>query len=442
MTIRSKRFKRLEPLQVLILVFGCFILIGAALLKLPFATTEEIGWIDALFTSTSAMTVTGLVVVDTGQAFTLFGELVIASLIQLGGLGIMTFAVITFMMLGKKIGMKQRLLVQQATNQNSPGGVIRLVKTIFLFSLTVEAIGMIILAFRWVPELGVKDGLYASFFHSISAFNNAGFSIWSDSLMGYVGDPVVNIVISALFIVGGIGFTVLDDLVRTKRLRSLALHSKIMLIGTLVINVVAMFGFLFLEFHNPNTLGDLTMSEKLWSSYFQGVTTRTAGFNSVDIGAIGTGTAFLMFVLMFVGAGSTSTGGGIKLTTAVVIILAAFTFLKRKSDPVLYGRTIRKEVVLKSLTISIMSILLVYLSIFILVQTENADVNAIIFEAVSAFGTVGLSMGLTGDLSQVGRIVIIFLMFLGKIGPLTLAFSLAQPDRSRIRYPNEDLLTG
>ncbi|XBD02612.1 TrkH family potassium uptake protein (plasmid) [Pseudalkalibacillus hwajinpoensis] len=436
------RFIKLSPPQVLIFVFLALIFIGAALLKIPLATTQSITLLDALFTATSAMTVTGLVVVDTGQAFTLFGQLIILSLIQLGGLGIMTFAVLIFMALGRRIGMKHRLLVQQATNQSSIGGVINLVKNILIFSLVVETIGFIILAARWVPDMGWQAGAYASFFHSISAFNNAGFSIWSNSLMDYVGDPVVNIVISFLFIFGGIGFTVLNDLIRSKSFREMALHSKVMLIGTIAINIIAMFTFFILEYHNPQTLGNLSLGDKLWGSYFQAVTTRTAGFNSVDIGGIGIDTAFFMFVLMFIGAGSTSTGGGIKLTTAFVITLAVFTFLRGKSDPVIYGRTIRKHIVLKALAITIISIMIVYFTIFVLVLTENASFIEITFEVLSAFGTVGLSMGLTGDLSTMGRIAIIFVMFLGKLGPLTLAFSLAQPDRSNIRYPNEDLYTG
>ncbi|QHA90925.1 TrkH family potassium uptake protein [Bacillus sp. N1-1] len=436
------KFIKLSPPQVLIFVFVVLIFIGTGLLKLPFATTDGITWVDALFTATSAMTVTGLVVVDTGQAFTLFGEIVIVSLIQLGGLGIMTFAVLIFMVLGRKIGMKHRLLVQQATNQTSIGGVVKLVKNILIFSLAVETIGFIILAARWIPELGWQAGAYASFFHSISAFNNAGFSIWSNSLMDYVGDPIVNIVISFLFIVGGIGFTVLNDLIRSKTFREMALHSKVMLTGTVVINLIAMFTFFILEYHNPQTLANLSLGDKLWGSYFQAVTTRTAGFNSVDISGIGIDTAFFMFVLMFIGAGSTSTGGGIKLTTAFVIIMAVITFLRGKSDPVIYGRTIRKHIVLKALAITMISIMIVYSTIFVLVLTENSSFIEIAFEVISAFGTVGLSMGITGDLSTTGRIAIIFIMFLGKLGPLTLAFSLAQPDRTNIRYPDEDLFTG
>jgi trk system potassium uptake protein len=436
------KFIKLSPPQVLIFVFVVLIFSGTGLLKLPLSTTDGITWVDALFTATSAMTVTGLVVIDTGQAFTLFGEIVIVSLIQLGGLGIMTFAVLIFMVLGRKIGMKHRLLVQQATNQTSIGGVVKLVKNILIFSLVVETIGFIILAARWVPEMGWQAGAYASFFHSISAFNNAGFSIWSNSLMDYVGDPIVNIVISFLFIVGGIGFTVLNDLIRSKTFREMALHSKVMLTGTVVINLIAMFTFFILEYHNPQTLANLSLGDKLWGSYFQAVTTRTAGFNSVDISGIGIDTAFFMFVLMFIGAGSTSTGGGIKLTTAFVIIMAVITFLRGKSDPVIYGRTIRKHIVLKALAITMISIMIVYSTIFVLVLTENSTFIEIAFEVISAFGTVGLSMGITGDLSTTGRIAIIFIMFLGKLGPLTLAFSLAQPDRTNIRYPDEDLFTG
>ncbi|MGM0879310.1 MAG: potassium transporter TrkG, partial [Bacillota bacterium] len=223
----------------------------------PAASTEPISWLDALFTATSAMTVTGLVVVDTGTAYTLFGELVIVGLIQVGGLGIMSFAVLIYIMLGKKIGMKERILIQQALNQTSLGGVINLVRNLFIFSFTIEFIAMFLLSFRWVPEFGWSKGIYFSFFHSISAFNNAGFGLLPDSLMQYVGDPIINIVISFLFIIGGIGFTVLVDIKHKRSFKKLSLHTKLMLVGSFVINIIAMLFIFFVEYSNPKTLGGL-----------------------------------------------------------------------------------------------------------------------------------------------------------------------------------------
>lgn len=424
-------------------MFVVFISLGTLLLKLPIATTSSISWIDALFTATSAMTVTGLIVVDTPEAYTLFGEIVIASLIQLGGLGIMSFAVLIFMMLGKKIGLKERIIVQQALNQTSLGGVIKLIKNLFIFSVSIELIAMMFLSIKWVPEYGWGTGLYYSFFHSISAFNNAGFALWSDGLMKYVGDPIVNIFITALFIVGGIGFTVLSDVWYKKKFKKLSLHSKMMIVGTFVINITAMFTIFALEYNNPNTLGGLTsLGDKIWASYFQAVTPRTAGFNTLDIGSLNESTIFLFLLLMFVGAGSASTGGGIKLTTFMVILFSVITFLRGKEEIVVAKRSISLSFILRSLAISSIGLVFIFIAVFILNISEKAPFLEVLFEVISAFGTVGLSMGLTGSLTIIGKIVIIFIMFLGKVGPLTLAFSLAQPEKAKIKYPNEDILTG
>ncbi|SFL38525.1 trk system potassium uptake protein TrkH [Gracilibacillus orientalis] len=438
-----KKYIKLNPSQLLLLVFIISISIGTLLLKLPLATTESIRWVDALFTATSAMTVTGLVVVDTGSAFTLFGQIVIVSLIQLGGLGIMSFAVLIYIMLGKRIGIKERLLVQQALNQTSIGGVIKLVRNLFFFSLTIEIIAMLFISIRWVPEMGWIKGLYFSFFHSISAFNNAGFSLWSDSLTGFVGDPIINIVISFLFIIGGIGFTVLSDLWYKRRFKTLSLHSKMMIVGTFFINIIAIITIFTLEYGNPHTLGSLhSLGDKLWASYFQGITPRTAGFNTIDIGNLEEATIFFLLILMFIGAGSASTGGGIKLTTFLVIIMAVNSFLRRKKDITIARRSINQSFILKSLAISSMALFFIFLGIFILSITEEQPFITILFEVVSAFGTVGLSMGITGSLTVIGKLAIVIIMFVGKLGPLTLAFSLAQPKEEKIRYPSEDILTG
>lgn len=438
----NRKYIRLNPSQLLLLVFLFFIILGTILLKLPFATTESVSWTDALFTATSAMTVTGLAVVDTGTAYTLFGQLVILMLIQVGGLGIMSFAVLIFIMLGKKIGFKERLLIQQALNQTSLGGVIKLVKNLFIYSLTIELVAMLLLAIRWVPEYGWGKGMYYSFFHSISAFNNAGFSIWSDSLMGYVGDPLVNLVISFLFILGGIGFTVLVDMWKKRSFKKLSLHSKLMIVGTLALNVFATIIVFSMEYNNPATLGPLSLGEKFWGAYFQAVTPRTAGFNSLDIGSLHEATITLMLLLMFVGAGSASTGGGIKLTTFLVIVLSVVTFLKGKNQITIGRRAIKDEIIFRSLAISAISVLFIFLAVLLLNITEPIPFLELLFEVISAFGTVGLSMGITADLSTIGKIIIVFIMFLGKLGPLTFAFSLAKQEQEKIRYPSEDVLTG
>lgn len=432
----------ITPPQFLVFLFIGFIALGTLLLKLPVAVTKPISWTDALFMSTSAMTVTGLVTVDPGTAFTMFGEVVIMALIQIGGLGIMSFAVLIFMMLGKKIGMRHRMLVQQALNQTSIGGVILLVKRLFIFSIIIEGIAVLFLTLRWGPELGWWEGFYSGVFHAISAFNNAGFSIWSNSLMGYVGDPVVNILITFLFITGGIGFTVLADLWGSRNFRNLSLHSKLMIIGSFILNTVAFLIIFIFEYNNPATLGPLTSGEKVLASYFQAVTPRTAGFNTLDIGSMEEPSIIFMLLLMFVGGGSASTAGGIKLTTFLIISYAVFTFLKGKYEIVIMRRTIDPYLLVKALAISTIGLTFIFTAILLLSMTEQAPILSIIFEVFSAFGTVGLSMGLTFDLTTLGKVIIIFIMFVGKLGPLTLAFTLSRRSVENIRYPKEDLLAG
>lgn len=432
-----------SPPQFLAIGFGLAILLGTFILMVPWSTTENISWIDALFTATSATTVTGLVVLDTGTDFTVLGQVVIMVLIKIGGLGLMTFAIMTVIVLGKRIGLKERVLLQEALNQHSIGGVVRLVKILFIFSIVIEFIAAVLLSFRWVPEYGWGFGIYTSIFHSISAFNNAGFSLWPDSLSGYVGDPVINLIITFLFITGGIGFTVIYDVMTTRRFNLLALHTKIMLVGTFVVNVIAMIVIFLLEFSNPLTIGDLSAGEQLWASYFQAVTPRTAGFNTIETGEMNPGSIVFTLLLMFIGGGSGSTASGVKLTTFLVIILAVITYLRGKTEPVIFRRRINHEIINRALAIVVISLFAVFISTLALSITEPAaPFLMIVFEAFSAFGTVGLSMGLTGELSFVGKQIIIVLMFIGRIGPLTLAFALAKSSKPLISYPKGDVFTG
>ncbi|MBU8787582.1 TrkH family potassium uptake protein [Bacillus glycinifermentans] len=433
----------ISPPQTLALSFIIIIAIGACLLKLPIASTAYISWADALFTATSATTVTGLSVVNIGTEYTVFGQTVIMLLIQVGGLGLMTFAVLVVMMIGKKIGLQQRILVQEAFNQTSLGGLVRLVKHLFIFTIVFECVAFLILSIRWVPEYGFQKGLFhSSLFNTVSAFNNAGFSLWPDNLMKYVGDPVVNLVITGLFITGGIGFTVLLDLWTKRNFRKLSLHSKLMIVGTLIINAAAALAIFLLEYSNPGTLGKLPLTEKLWGAYFQGVTPRTAGFNTVDIAQMTPPSLLLITILMFIGAGSGSTGSGIKLTTFIITILATLTFLRGKSETVVFNRAIKMKTILRALAIIVISFLFVLMAMFLLTITEHAPFLDIVFEVVSAFGTVGLSMGLTPELTLPGKAVIMMMMFIGRVGPLTIAFTLAKPKKTPIRHPEEEVITG
>lgn len=432
----------MSPPQTLAATFFIAIIIGTILLALPISRQEPIAFLDLLFTATSAITVTGLVVVSTGHDFTIFGQVIIMILMQIGGLGLMTFAILIILVLGRKIGLRERLLIQQSFNQTSTGGMVRLVRMLLIFAFSMEALATLLLAIRWVPEHGWGFGLFTSAFHAVSAFNNAGFSLWDDSLSVYVGDPLINILITFLFITGGIGFTVLYDLWQRRNFRSLSLHSKVMLTGTLAVNMTATLYLFVSEYSNPQTMGELPIGDKWWSSYFQAVTTRTAGFNTIDIGSMEIGTIVFLCLLMFIGAGSASTGSGIKLTTFLVIVLTVLNYLKGKKEAVVFKQTIPLHLLERSLAIAFISLSAVIGGILLLSYTESAPFEWVVFEAFSAFGTVGLSMGLTGELSSIGKIVVIILMFVGRIGPITLAFALARPEQERVRYPKGDIFTG
>ncbi len=431
---------QLTPPQVLALGFALVILLGTVLLKLPISTKVEISWMDAFFTAASATTVTGLSVINIGTTLSVFGECVMIVMMQIGGLGLMTFAIFVLILLGKKIGLKERLIVQESFNQTSIGGVIRLVKILFIFTIAVELVGTVILSLKWIPVYGAVRGVFYSLFHSVSAFNNAGFSLFSDNLMGYSHDGLVNLVITLLIITGGLGFTVLVDLANKRNFKNLKLHSKIMLIGTFVLNVTAILFLFLLEYSNEATIGSMPLGEKLWVSYFQGISPRTAGFNTIDIGGMTDGSLLLIMLLMFIGAGSASTGSGIKVTTFIVIVWSVFAYIRGRKEPVMFERTIHQTV--KSLAVTMIGLFFVFLTAFLLTVTEDASLSMILFESFSAFGTVGLSMGLTPDLSNAGRLLIIILMFIGRIGPLTLAFSFARTRTAKIRYPEEDIFIG
>ncbi|WP_223635028.1 TrkH family potassium uptake protein [Planococcus sp. 4-30] len=442
--MRSWKKKRItiSPPLVISGSFLFLILAGTLLLKLPFATTRPISWTDALFTATSATTVTGLSVFDPGTVLTGFGEVVLLVLIQCGGIGLMTFAVAILILFRKKVGLQNRIYLQESLTQNTIGGIVRLVKLILTFALTVETVAAVLLTIYWIPEFGFKDALNYSVFHVISAFNNAGFSLFPDNLMSFAGDPLVNVLISSLFIIGGIGFTVVMDITQKKSFHRWALHTKLMISGTLILNVVAMLVIFALEYGNPGTLGNLSLHDKLLASYFSAVTPRTAGFNTLNYGEFEDPTLLFTMLLMFIGGGSASTASGIKLTTFIVVILATISFLRSRREPEIFGRSIRIETVIRSLAITTISVLLVVFFLFLLTVTEKIPFLPLAFEVVSAFGTVGLSMGITADLSDLGEILLSLVMFTGRIGPLTLFFILMKPHKENYRYPYDAVFTG
>lgn len=431
-----KRKINVSPPVALAVLYGLCIAIGTLLLKLPIATPAPIAWQDALFTATSAVTVTGLVVLDTGSDFTLFGQFVIMLLIQMGGLGLMTFAVLVMSLLGYPIGIPHRLYLKNDLNHTSLADVLYLVGVIIRVVLIFELVGAGLLALVFVPEFGWAQGLWQSAFHAVSAFNNAGFALFPDSLSRWVESPVISIIIPALFITGGIGYAVIADIHQHRSWRYLSLHSKLMLSGTALLILVAWVSFAALEWNNPDTLGEISSTwDRVLASWFQATTTRTAGFNTLDIGAIHDSTAMMFMTMMFIGAGTTSTGGGIKVTTFIVLVLATVAFFRRHQRLRAFGRSLGPEEVMKVLALTVVSFLVVLASIFTISISHDGKFLDLVFEVVSAFGTVGLSRGATSELDTLGRMVIMLLMFIGRVGPLTLGFFLASPMPTRIRYP-------
>jgi trk system potassium uptake protein TrkH len=442
---------QLTPPQILVLGFAAIIIIGAMVLTLPIssATGERLSFINALFTATSATCVTGLVVVDTGTYFSMFGQIVIITLIQIGGLGVMTMATLFAFALKKRISLKERLILQEAMNQGSMEGIVRLIRKVIRYSLTIELIAAIIFSIRWSIDLGPAKGIYFGIWHAVSFFNNAGFDLFGSvsgpfsSLTSYAADPVINIVSMGLIVLGGIGFIVMSDLLDYRKVKRLSLHSKVVLSTTGVLILTGAVVMYVFEFSNTKTLGSLNWSGKIWASLFQSVTPRTAGANTVDIGAMRQASQFFMIILMFIGASPGSTGGGIKTTTFMTLIGAIVAMIRGKEDIVLFHYRLGKDRILKAITLTMIALFLVIFVAMILSTTESHPFLMILFEVTSAFGTVGLTMGLTTDLTMVGKILISLTMFAGRLGPITLAYALGpKTEKELYRYPEGKITIG
>jgi len=436
----------ISPPQWMIIGFALIILIGTALLATPLASANgrSIGFLNAIFTATSAVCVTGLTVVDTASTFSMFGEIVLLVLIQLGGLGFMTFGVIVAILLGKRLGLRERMLIQESTKSAHVQGLVRLSLNIFLIAVLFEAVGSLVLTLRLMPDYGLGLAAYYGVFHSISAFNNAGFILWPDNMIRFAGDPVMKLTITVLFLSGGLGFTVLVDLYRKRRWRTLSLNSKISLMasgGLVAAGFLIVFG---LELLNPVAYQSMTWWERSWVAFFQAVTPRSSGFNSIDLSLLMTATQFFLIFLMFIGASSGSTGGGIKVTTFIVLIVAMYSSIRGREQVHIFERRIPYDIVLRALSVIIISLGAVMFVAFLLTITEpEKDFIALLFEATSAFCTVGLSLNTTMDLSPAGKAIITATMFLGRLGPLTLAFALAQRRKeTKIGYAEEKILIG
>lgn len=425
---------KVPPPVLLVVFYLVLIVLGGLILWHPLAHTGSMDFGDAIFTSTSAVTVTGLVLADTGAAFTGFGQAVIAVLIQLGGLGLMTFAVLVLSALGIPVGMSQRLALREDLNQTSLSNLIVLAKIVFSVAICCQIAGAIALSLVFVPEFG-WNGVWQAVFHSVSAFNNAGFALHPDSLTRWVDDPVVNIVVPMLFILGGLGFIVVGDLYQKRAWRALTLHTKLMLVGTAALILWGTISFALLEWKNPATLDGLSTSGKLWASWFQGVSPRTAGFFTVSTGGMHDSTTLVTMTLMIVGGGSASTAGGIKVTSLCVLLLATIAFFRRTRHLNAFGRTLGVDEVMKVMALTTTTMLILVAGVFLISISHSGPFLDLAFEVTSAFGTVGLSRGATGDLDGFGRVVIMVIMFIGRVGPLSIGFFLATRSVPRVKYP-------
>ncbi|HHC9931368.1 TPA: TrkH family potassium uptake protein, partial [Staphylococcus aureus] len=401
-------------------------IIGALLLYLPFTGKKPISFLDALFIASSAFTVTGLSPVDIGSQFNILGEIVILLLIQIGGLGIVTVTLLTLVFLNRKISMKNRFLIMVTWNIDEPGGVIKLIKHLAIYSLVTELIGMICLCLSFIPKFGIGKGLFLSLFTSVSAFNNAGFALFKNNLIDFSNDPIVIIIISILIVFGGIGHFVVIDFINCKKLSKLSLHSKLVLTTTSILIIIGAITFFLLE--QFNTMQHMGLVEKIGNSFFQSVTTRTAGFNSIDIASINKSTALMLMLLMFIGGAPLSAAGGIKITTFAVAFIFVLNYIRKENNVFVFNKEISdKHIKLSIVTINISFLFISIITFILSIINPNISLIKLLFEVVSAFGTVGLSMNLTTEYHGITKIIIIFVMLCGKVGLLTLLRTFIPP---------------
>jgi potassium uptake TrkH family protein len=437
-----------RPAQVIAVSFGAAVLLGTALLALPIATTsgEPAGWLAALFTATSAVCVTGLVVVDTAAHWSAFGEVVIAVLIQIGGLGIMTLATLFTMLVAGRLGLRTRLFAQAETKTLSMSDLRRVVRKVVLFSLACEAVVALVLTARFALGYGEPFGraLYLGVFHAVSAFNNAGFGLWSDNLMRFVTDPWICLPIAAAVIVGGLGFPVVFELARSWRHPSRwSILARLTVGVTIVLLAAGTLVFLGAEWRNPATLGRLDDPGKLLAAFFTAVMPRTAGFNSLDIAQMSSSSLLATDILMFIGGGSAGTAGGIKVTTFGLMAFIIWAELRGEPRVNIGHRRLAESAQRQAVSITAISMALVTVSTFVLLALTPHSLDQVLFEVVSAFATVGLSAGITAGLPPAGQLLLVLLMFIGRIGPLTVGSALALKQRAR-RYelPEERVIVG
>lgn len=448
---RNRLRFRPSPPQVMTFGFILIIMIGALLLTRPISFIEDIdiSYLDALFMSASAMCVTGLTVLNTGTHFSTFGQVVIIVLAQIGGLGFMTMATLFALLFRKRISFRERLVLQESMNYGSTEGIVRMIRKVLLYALVIEMTGAVLLSSYFMLEMTVGQAIYFGVFHSISFFNNAGFDLFSQfpdragSLIHYVEDPFINIVSMLLIFLGGIGFIVISELVTYPKNRKFSLHSKVVLSVTGILTIIGAIVIFVLEFSNAHTLQPLSATGKILGATFQSVTARSAGLSTIDPGLLREVTQFFIILLMFIGAGPGSTGGGIRVTTFAILIGAIIAMIRGKDDVVLFRYRIAKQQIHQAIMFTMIAFTIICTATMLLSITESGSFLAILFEATSAYCTVGMSAGLTAHLSEPGKIIIILLMFIGRLGPVTLAFALNTRSKKELyRFPEGKITIG
>lgn len=441
----------LRPIQILPLGFLAIIIVGGLILMLPIASTREpLSLLEAFFTATSASCVTGLVVVDTGTRLSVFGQTVVIMLIQLGGLGFMTLSTFLFMAFGKKASLRSRVTMAESLGEDRLQGVFKLGLTAVKYTFIIEGIGALLLATRFIPQLGFTKGLLFSLFHSISAFCNAGFDLMGNyaSLTAYALDPIVNLTVMALIILGSLGFAVLADICANKKagLKRLRMHTRVVLTTSAILLFGGAAIFLICEYNNPLTLAPMDIAQKTMAALFQSVTCRTAGFNTIDLNSLTDASKLLSVLLMFIGGAPAGTAGGVKVTTVAVLLLSVRSIMRGKADTEAYGRRIPLSAQRRALAILVIG-LAVLLTATMVISLNEAEQGIplidILFETASAIATVGLSLGVTGSGGTVTRIIYIALMYIGRVGLLTVALSLGRRESEQVvRYPEGDIMVG
>ncbi|NLY20115.1 MAG: Trk family potassium uptake protein [Tissierellia bacterium] len=442
---RKSNKSHLSPPLFLLLGFALVIMVGTFLLNLPMSSQngEPVGLVNAFFTASSATCVTGLTVVDTAAHWTDFGHVVIITMIQIGGLGLMTFSVLFSILLGKSIGLSDRLIIKEQFNLDTLNGLVKLLKYVVLIAFVIEGIGSLIFATKFIPMYGFGRGLWTSIFHGISSFCNAGFSTIPGNIEPFKSDLLININIMLLVIFGGLGFSVIVEIFSKRKFSKLSVQAKLVLIISTALILIGAIGFFLMERTNMETIGGEGLYTQTLQSFFQSVVARTAGFNSVNLAGLRDSTALLLVIMMFVGGSPGSTAGGLKTTTVATLFLATFSVIRGEKDTVVFNRKIADETIRKSLAIIVIAISLIIMITLILSITEDFSYIDILYETVSAYGTVGVTKGITPELSNIGKIILSCTMYIGRVGSLTMAFAFGRKLKlTKLSYAETNISVG